>query len=178
MAIFTNWKILVIFYINMWHIFIFFSFYFLKNWVYLKGVDKLWERVPHMKTRKNFHIDMYVENLFCELRLKEYYTCMMVLWHVLAMLCKMFSVTPITIIGLEEDPLCGLHAHRIWIICILPLGTPKIPCGCSSLWWDVLKYTLNLMEESTCYKCTHSAITHKLHVSGYVPPPPIDVISL
>jgi hypothetical protein len=43
----------------------------------------------------------------------EYDTCMMVIRHILAVLCEMFSVTPIMTEGwVEEDPLHGLHAPR------------------------------------------------------------------
>jgi hypothetical protein len=37
-------------------------------------------------------------------------TCMIVLRHILAALCEMFSVTPIMV---QEDPLHGLHAGQI-----------------------------------------------------------------
>jgi hypothetical protein len=42
--------------------------------------------------------------------------------------------------------------------------------GCRSLWWNVLRCALNLMEDilSTYYKCTLSAITHKLNISGHM----------
>jgi hypothetical protein len=80
----------------------------------------------------------------------------------------------------------------------LPMGTPKNPfvrnscwqrrgtspsqCGCLSdypklslnecgvPWWDVSRRALNLMEDilDTYYKCTFSAITHKLNVSGHM----------
>jgi hypothetical protein len=40
-------------------------------------------------------------------------TCVMVLRHILAVLCEMFSVTPIMADGeVQEDPLHGLHAPR------------------------------------------------------------------
>jgi hypothetical protein len=39
-------------------------------------------------------------------------TCMMVLRHILALLCEMFSLTNIMADGqVEEAPLHGLHAH-------------------------------------------------------------------
>jgi hypothetical protein len=41
-------------------------------------------------------------------------TCMMVLWHILVMLCDMFSITAIMTDGyVEEDPLLGLHSRQI-----------------------------------------------------------------
>jgi hypothetical protein len=44
----------------------------------------------------------------------KYGTCMMVLWHVLAMLCEMFSITPIMTDGqVEQEPLHDFHARHI-----------------------------------------------------------------
>jgi hypothetical protein len=49
-------------------------------------------------------------------------TCMMVLWHISAVLCERFTVTPVVTDGyVEEEPLHGLHAHRIWILWIFYL---------------------------------------------------------
>jgi hypothetical protein len=43
--------------------------------------------------------------------------CMMVLQHIFAVLCKMFSITPTINDGqVKEDILHGLHSHRIWIL--------------------------------------------------------------
>jgi hypothetical protein len=43
----------------------------------------------------------------------------MVLRHILAVLCEMFSITPIMTDGqVEEDPLHGLHARQIQILWI------------------------------------------------------------
>jgi hypothetical protein len=54
------------------------------------------------------------KHLISELWLKEYCTCMTVFQHILAMLCEMFSITPVITDGLlEEDPLHGLHARQI-----------------------------------------------------------------
>jgi hypothetical protein len=43
--------------------------------------------------------------------------------HILAMLCEMFSITPIMNNGyVEEDPLHGLHARQILILWIFTCG--------------------------------------------------------
>jgi hypothetical protein len=60
------------------------------------------------KVRKNFGHEFHIpkqekisiwtcipKHLVSELKLNEYCTCMMVLRHILAVLCEMFSVTPI-----------------------------------------------------------------------------------
>jgi hypothetical protein len=41
--------------------------------------------------------------------------------------------------------------------------------GCDDPWWDVSRRALNLLEDilSNYYKCTTSAVTHKLNISGY-----------
>jgi hypothetical protein len=50
-------------------------------------------------------------------------TCAMVLRHILAVLCEMFSVTRIMTDGyVEEDPLHGLHARRTSILWIFTCG--------------------------------------------------------
>jgi hypothetical protein len=47
----------------------------------------------------------------------------MVLWHILVVLCEMFSVTSMAIDRyVEEDPLYGLHARKIWILWIFTCG--------------------------------------------------------
>jgi hypothetical protein len=48
---------------------------------------------------------------------------MMALWHILAVLCEMFSVTAIMTGGWEEeDPLHGLHARQISVLWIFTSG--------------------------------------------------------
>jgi hypothetical protein len=62
-------------------------------------------------------------------------TCLMVLRHILAMLCEMFSVIPIMTHGeVEEDPLHCLYLARFESFWFLPLGTPKVLCVGSSCW--------------------------------------------
>jgi hypothetical protein len=58
----------------------------------------------------------------------------------------------------------------LWMPVRLPATTPASLHGCGCPWWEVPRRALNLMEDilSTYYKCTHSAITHKLNVSGHV----------
>jgi hypothetical protein len=52
-------------------------------------------------------------------------TCMMVLRHILAVLCEMFSVTPVMTNGyVEEDPLYRLNARRFESSGFLPVETP------------------------------------------------------
>jgi hypothetical protein len=47
----------------------------------------------------------------------------MVLRHISAVLCEMFSITPIMIYGwLEEDPLHGLHSRQIWNLWMFSYG--------------------------------------------------------
>jgi hypothetical protein len=48
---------------------------------------------------------------------------MMVLRHILAALCEMFSVTRnMTGVEVEVDPLHGPHARQIWILWISTCG--------------------------------------------------------
>jgi hypothetical protein len=56
----------------------------------------------------------------------------------------------------------------LWMPVRLSATTPASLAACGGPWWDVSRRTLNLMEDilRTCYKCTLSAITHKLNVSG------------
>jgi hypothetical protein len=62
-------------------------------------------------------------------------TCMMVLRHILAVLCEMFSVTCIMSEGqVEEDPLRGLQDHPTWILWIFTCGAPRNRCIFSSFW--------------------------------------------
>jgi hypothetical protein len=100
-------------------------------------------------------------------------TCMMGLLHVLAMLCKIFWITPNKTNGQVEDPLYSLHAHQLWILwghlktfvyaallvmkrhftiaLWMPVRLSTITQaslnGCSSPWWDMLMHALNLMED-------------------------------
>jgi hypothetical protein len=126
----------------------------------------------------------------------------MVLWHILAMLCKMFTITPIvTDRQVKEDPWHSLHARQIWILWIFTCGDSWNPLyiqillptrrhftivlwkpvrlsaattaslnECSSPWWDMLMWTLNLMEDilSIYYKYTLSAVTHKWNFSRHM----------
>jgi hypothetical protein len=104
-----------------------------------------------------------------------YGTCMMVLRHILAVLCEMFSVTPNNTDGwVREDPLRGLHARQIlilWVftsgdtwkpLCIQILLTTKrhfsialrmpvklsatTPASCVGSWWYVSRRELNRVE--------------------------------
>jgi hypothetical protein len=56
----------------------------------------------------------------------------------------------------------------LWMPVRLTAPTPGSFNGCGGLWWNVLRRALNLMEDilSIYYKCTVSAVTHKLNVSG------------
>jgi hypothetical protein len=62
-----------------------------------------------------------------------------------------------------------LH-HRIVMPVRLSATTQVSLNGCGGPWWDVSRRALNLMEDnlSTSYKCTPSAITHKLNISGHM----------
>jgi hypothetical protein len=63
---------------------------------------------------------------------------------------------------------CWHFTIALWMPVRLAATTPASLDGCSGPWWDVLRHALNLMEGilSIYYKCTLSAITHKLNVSG------------
>jgi hypothetical protein len=53
----------------------------------------------------------------------EYGTGIMVLRHILAVFCEMFSVTPfMTDEWVKEDPLHDLHICQIWILSIFACG--------------------------------------------------------
>jgi hypothetical protein len=58
----------------------------------------------------------------------------------------------------------------LWMPVRLSATTPVSLNGCGGPWWDVSKRELNSMEDilSTDYKCTLSAITNKLNVSGHM----------
>jgi hypothetical protein len=59
---------------------------------------------------------------------------------------------------------------ELWISIRLSAITLASLKGCCGPWWDVSRRVLNLMEDilSTYYKCSLSAITHKLNVSGHM----------
>jgi hypothetical protein len=58
---------------------------------------------------------------------------MMVLQHILAMLCEMFSVTPIMTDGkVEVDPSMALTLTRFESSGFLRVEAPKNACECSS----------------------------------------------
>jgi hypothetical protein len=66
------------------------------------------------------------KHLICELQTKEYCTCMMVLWHILVVLCEMFSVTPVMKDGEVVWTHCMVSTPaRIESSAFLPVGTPK-----------------------------------------------------
>jgi hypothetical protein len=58
----------------------------------------------------------------------------------------------------------------LWMPVRLSTTTPASLNGCSGPWWDMLRHKLNPVENilSIYYKCTPSAITHKLNVSGHM----------
>jgi hypothetical protein len=59
----------------------------------------------------------------------------------------------------------------LWMPVRLSATTPAFLNRCGrGPWWDVLRRALDLMEDilSTCYKCTLTAVTHKLHVHGHM----------
>jgi hypothetical protein len=125
------------FYIHLW-ISLTYNKYKYK-YIYIGCNWKLWTNFRH-----HFHISkpekMCIstcvrKNYSCKLQVKEYCTCMMVLQHILAVLCEMFSIEPILTNGQVQDPSHGLHACQISILYrVLPVGTPKKPCVCSSCW--------------------------------------------
>jgi hypothetical protein len=63
----------------------------------------------------------------------------------------------------------ALH-HLFWMPVRLSPTIPASLNGGGGPWWDVSRRGLNLKEEvlSTYYKCTLSAITHELNVSGHM----------
>jgi hypothetical protein len=97
----------------------------------------------------------------------------------------------------KEDPLHGLHSRQIWILWIvtcentqtswcmqlllttkrqltialwMPVRLSATLKRCSGPRWDSSRRALNLMEDilNSYYKCTLSAVNHKLNVSGHM----------
>jgi hypothetical protein len=62
------------------------------------------------------------------------------------------------------------HFITLWMAVRLSATTPASMNGCSSPWWDASRRGLNLVEDilSTYYKCTLSAIIHKLKVPRHM----------
>jgi hypothetical protein len=68
---------------------------------------------------------------------------------------------------------CWQQRHftiALWMCVGLSATTPASLNGCCGPWWDMSRRALNLMEGilSIYYKCTLSAMDHKLNVSGHV----------
>jgi hypothetical protein len=77
--------------------------------VQLKCADKFWARVPFTKTRRKLSQQHVSGNISF---VKECCTCLMVLRHILAVLCEMFSVKPIMTDGnVAEVPLHDLRSR-------------------------------------------------------------------
>jgi hypothetical protein len=62
------------------------------------------------------------------------------------------------------------NEEALWMPVRLSATAPESLHGCDGPWWDVSRRALNLVEDilSTYCKCTLSAITHKLNVSGHM----------
>jgi hypothetical protein len=118
---------------------------------------------------------------------------MMVLRHILAELCEMFSVTPnMTDGNVKQDLLHGLHARQIWIlwrqlktiVYAAPVDSKqalqhRTVDGCQTIrnfqWMRC--YIMRCVEAfieshgghfEHLYKCTLSSIAHKRNISGYM----------
>jgi hypothetical protein len=83
----------------------------------------------------------------------------------------------LTVGTLTNPCVCSYCWHRretptmaLWMPVRLSVTTPASLNGCRGPWWDESRCALNLMEGilSTYYKCTLSAVTHKLNVSGHI----------
>jgi hypothetical protein len=72
---------------------------------------------------------------------------MMVLRHIVAVLCEMFSVTTVlTDRSVEEDPLHGFHARQIWIIWIFTCGDTKKLLFMELLLTTKIHFTIAIMD--------------------------------
>jgi hypothetical protein len=83
----------------------------------------------HKPKQENMSASAYLwKYLICELQQKEYHACMMVLRHMLAVLCEMFSVTAVMTEGqMEEDHCMAFTLARFQSSGFLPVGTPTDP---------------------------------------------------
>jgi hypothetical protein len=142
------------------------------------------------QTRKMSISTRVRKHLIRELHLKE---CMMVLRHILAMLCEMFSITyhdgwtgrggPTAWPPRSPDlnPLnVYLWGHLKTLVYAAPVDNEeafhRTVGACQTIrsypgifeWMQRSMRVLNLMEDilSICYKCTLPAVTHKLNTSG------------
>jgi hypothetical protein len=146
----------------------------------LKGADELWARVPHIETRRSaivtcsvihFNRAMWdVLNTYRDEQVEED--------PVLGLHARQTWILLIFTRGDTWKPLCmqlRLTAKRcfaiaLWMPLRLSATTPASLSGCSGPWLGVLRRTMNVMEDilSIYYKCTLSAVTHKLNVSGHM----------
>jgi hypothetical protein len=84
------------------------------RWKYLTGLHTgIAEILPYTACHSYWKMCHWQSEHECD-------TCMTLLRHTIAVLCEIFSVTPILTVGqVEEDLLHGLHVHQISTICIL-----------------------------------------------------------
>jgi hypothetical protein len=75
----------------------------------------------------------------------------MVLLHILAELCDMFSVTPIVTDGYVEDTLHGLHAHQTSILWIFSSGNTLKPLCMQLMFTTKTHFTIALWMPVTLY---------------------------
>jgi hypothetical protein len=163
---------------------------------------------PHilpLQLTDNHYRDFLVQDLpkLLEYPLVEHEcgTCMMVLRHILAVLCKAFSEKSIITDEYVEE---GLHACQIWILCIFTCGntwkslcmqlllttkkhltialwmpvrlsaTPQAPSnGCGGPWWEVSRRALNPMEDTLCT----FYFSYKLQIKCFLIPVNMDIFS-
>jgi hypothetical protein len=99
---------------------------------YLIGLHVL----PHQLTGNHYRDLLHdLPKLLGDVPLAEHEcgTCIIMIRHILAALCEMFSITPIVTDGwVREDPLHDLHPRQISSSGFLHVGTSKNPCVCSS----------------------------------------------
>jgi hypothetical protein len=151
---------------------------------------KVWtnfEHKFHIPKQGNMSISSRVrKHWICELQLKEYYTCMMVLRHIFSRAVRDILNNTCHDRGIGRGPTVwpprspdlnplDFYPRRhlntfvyaapvdnaLWMPVRLSTTVPASLHGCGGPWWDVSRRTLSLMKDgySTYYNCTLLTIT-------------------